>query len=67
MAEQKEHFIIKAKGILCSGIGSQKLCFLRVKNRMIQAISDDMPGYSGDEIIDLSDLTHVVFRGQFLL
>jgi imidazolonepropionase-like amidohydrolase len=57
MVDQKKQFIIKAKGILCSGIRSQELCFLRVKDGIIQAISADMPDASGYEIIDLSDLT----------
>ena len=56
MADQKKHFIIKAKGIPCLGIESQKLCFLRVKDGLIQAISDGMPDVSGIEIVDLSGL-----------
>jgi len=57
MADQKKHFIIKAKGILCSGRGSKQPCFLSVKDGMIQAISYDTPAFSGIEIVDLSDLT----------
>ncbi|MDP2158554.1 MAG: hypothetical protein Q8K68_12700, partial [Nitrospirota bacterium] len=57
MADQKKQFIVKAKGMLCSGIAPQKLCYLRVSDGIIQAISDDMPGYSGDEIVDHSTLT----------
>ncbi len=57
MAGQKKHFIIKAKGILCSGIGPQELCYLRVKDGMVQTISADMPDFSGYEIVDLSYLT----------
>lgn len=57
MVDQKKQFIVKAKGILCSGIALQKLCYLRVSDGIIQAILDNMPGYSGDEIVDHSTLT----------
>lgn len=72
MTDQKKHFIIKAKSILCSGICSKKNCYLRVKDGIIQTISDDMPKFPGDEIIDLSTLMvspcfcdfHLHFSGQ---
>jgi imidazolonepropionase-like amidohydrolase len=57
MVDQKKQFIIKAKGILCSGIRSQEHCFMTVRDGIIQTISVDTPDFSGNEIIDLSDLT----------
>jgi len=57
MADQKRHFIIKAKGLLCSGEGAHEICYLRVRDGMIQEISNDRAGFSNDEIIDFSTLT----------
>lgn len=57
MEDRKEQFIIKAKCMLCPGIGSQDPVFLSVKDGINQAISDDMPESSSDEIVDLSTYT----------
>lgn len=72
MSDHKKHFIIKAKSILCSGMYSKKNCYLRVKDGIIQAVSDDIPDSSGNEIIDYSTLMlspcfcdyHLHFSGQ---
>jgi imidazolonepropionase-like amidohydrolase len=57
MGNQNKHYSIRAKGMLCSGIDAWKTCLLSVKNGMIQSISDDLQRCSGDEIVDLADLT----------
>jgi len=57
MEDRKEQFIIKAKGLLGSGIGPQDPVFLSVEDGIIHKISDAMPGFSGDEVLDFSTLT----------
>lgn len=72
MAYQKKDFIVKAKGILCSGVRANEICYLRVKDGLIQAISDNISGFFNAEIIDFSTLTlspcfcdhHLHFIGQ---
>lgn len=49
--------IFKAKGMLCSGIRLNELCFLRIREGIIQTISYDMPDFSGSEIADFRNLT----------
>ncbi len=69
MVGRKDQFIIKAKGVLCS---AQEFCFLRVKDGVIQTISDNMTDSPIDEIIDLSAFTispcfcdnHLHFSGK---
>lgn len=52
-----KQIIFKAKGILCSGISHNELCFLRIREGIIQKISYDMPDVSGSEIADFRSLT----------
>ena len=56
MTAGNNHFIVKAKGLCRAGMSSQKVCYLSIRDGMIQAISDGMPDCSGDEIVDLSHL-----------
>ncbi len=56
MTACRNRYIVKAKGIYCARLPSDKTCYLSIKDGVIQSISDEMPDCPGDEIVDFGSL-----------